>query len=133
MKFGQALLKFLVGAGIGVCTLCIGRALQEWEMEKGIEEFYEYKDTKRTKRIMADVREVRRGKGIMHVEDTARTGAVYDFSKWESDGDPIGISIGFPGAPTEDYVLSEVEVFEFDDGFRTWRSPPDAWTALPAI
>lgn len=127
MNFAQGLIAGISAVGIGFATYwvikCI-RAVRSFITNLAIQDFYDYKDT----RVLKNVEQVYRGKGVFHVEPVrGNGGTVYDFSRWEKDGDLIGIYISDEEIDAVDeFILPEVEVFRCKDGFTVWRAPPDS-------
>ena len=62
------------------------------------------------------------GPGVVHVIKNKKDLMAIDLSKYEEEGDPIGITLGSKIVDKEDqYIIPEVEVYKFKNGYVNYR------------
>ena len=127
MKFVHGL---LLGTGAAFGLGCAARFIYDKIIEakiykdytKALEDFMNFKSDKKYIEYNKGVEEKYIGPGIVHVIKNEKDLMAIDLSKYEEEGDPIGITLGSKIVDKEDqYIISEVEVYKFKNGRINYR------------
>lgn len=127
MKFVHGL---LLGAGAAFGLRCTARFIYDKIIEakiykdytKALKDFMNFKSDKEYIKYNKGVEEKYIGSGIVHVIKNKKDLMAIDLSKYEEEGDPIGITLGSKIVDKEDqYIIPEVEVYKFKNGRINYR------------
>lgn len=89
---------------------------------KAFEDFMNFKSDKKYIEYNKGLEEKYIGPGIVHVIKNKKDLMTIDLSKYEEEGDPIGITLGSKIVDKEDqYIIPEVEVYKFKNGCTNYR------------
>ncbi len=127
MKFAHGLLIGAAGAtGLLYCFNVLKWALWKKKrakvLDKAYDDFMAYKNDDIFYELNGGLEAKYIGVGVVHIIHSKATESTYDFSDWEEDGNPIGITLGDPMVKEEDaYIIPRVEVFKFNNGIITYR------------
>ena len=127
MKFVHGL---LLGIGAAFSLGCAARFICDKIIEakiykdytKALEDFMNFKSDKKYIEYNKGLEEKYIGPGIVHVIKNKKDLMSIDLSKYEEEGDPIGITLGSKIVYKEDqYIIPEVEVYKFKNGYTNYR------------
>lgn len=127
MKFAHGLLIGAIGVtGLLYCFNALKWALWKKKRAKVLDKVYDdfmaYKNDDIFYELNGGLEAKYIGVGVVHIIHSKATESTYDFSDWEEDGNPIGITLGDPMVKEEDaYIIPRVEVFKFNNGIITYR------------
>ena len=127
MKFAHGLLIGAIGAtGLLYCFNALKWVLWKRKrakvLDKAYDDFMAYKNDDIFYELNGGLEAKYIGVGVVHIIHSKATESTYDFSDWEEDGNPIGITLGDPMVKEEDaYIIPRVEVFKFNNGIITYR------------
>lgn len=127
MKFVHGL---LLGSSAAIGLGCAARFIYSKivkakyykEFNKALDDFLNFKDDKKYIELNWGLESKYIGPGIVHVIKSQRDSMAIDLSKYEEEGDPIGITLSSKIVDKEDqYIIPEVEVYQFKNGFTNYR------------
>lgn len=127
MKFAHSLLFSGIAFGLGCATKIIYNKIKDIKSYKeytnAFEDFLNFKDSKKYIDLNLGIEEKYIGIGIVNIiKDNKKDLLAIDLSKYEEDGDPIGITLGSKIVDEEDqYIIPEVEVYKFKNGVINYR------------
>lgn len=127
MKFAHSLLFSGIVFGLGCATKAIYNKIKDIksykEYNNAFEDFLNFKDSKKYIDLNLGVEEKYIGIGIVNIiKDNKKDLMAIDLSKYEEEGDPIGITLGSKIVDQEDqYIIPEVEVYKFKNGIINYR------------
>lgn len=127
MKFAHGLLFGGIAFGLGCATKAIYNKIKDIksyrEYNNAFEDFLNFKDSKKYIDLNLGVEEKYIGMGIVNiVKDNKKDLMAIDLSKYEEEGDPIGITLGSKIVDQEDqYIIPEVKVYKFKNGIINYR------------
>lgn len=127
MKFAHSLLFSGIAFGLGCATKIIYNKIKDIKSYKeytnAFEDFLNFKDSKKYIDLNLGIEKKYIGIGIVNIiKDNKKDLLAIDLSKYEEDGDPIGITLGSKIVDEEDqYIIPEVEVYKFKNGVINYR------------
>ena len=127
MKFAHGLLFGGIAFGLGCAIKAIYNKIKDIksyrEYNNAFEDFLNFKDSKKYIDLNLGVEEKYIGIGIVNIiKDNKKDLMAIDLSKYEEEGDPIGITLGSKIVDQEDqYIIPEVEVYKFKNGIINYR------------
>ena len=127
MKFAHSLLFSGIAFGLGCVTKAIYNKIKDIKSYKeytnAFEDFLNFKDSKKYIDLNLGIEKKYIGIGIVNIiKDNKKDLLAIDLSKYEEDGDPIGITLGSKIVDEEDqYIIPEVEVYKFKNGVINYR------------
>lgn len=127
MKFAHSLLFSGIAFGLGCATKIIYNKIKDIKSYKeytnAFEDFLNFKDSKKYIDLNLGIEEKYIGIGIVNIiKDNKKDLLAIDLSKYEEEGDPIGITLGSKIVDEEDqYIIPEVEVYKFKNGVINYR------------
>lgn len=127
MKFAHSLLFGGITFGLGCATKAIYNKIKDIKSYKeytnAFEDFLNFKDSKKYIDLNLGIEEKYIGIGIVNIiKDNKKDLLAIDLSKYEEEGDPIGITLGSKIVDEEDqYIIPEVEVYKFKNGVINYR------------
>lgn len=127
MKFAHGLLFSGIAFGLGCATKAIYNKIKDIksyrEYNNAFEDFLNFKDSKKYIDLNLGIEEKYIGIGIVNIiKDNKKDLMAIDLSKYEEEGDPIGITLGSKIVDQEDqYIIPEVEVYKFKNGIINYR------------
>lgn len=127
MKFVHGLLLgsgAVLGLGCAARFIC-GKIIEVKlykDYTKALEDFMNFKSDKKYIEYNKGLEKKYIGPGIVHVIKNKKDLMAIDLSKYEEEGDPIGITLGSKIVDKEDqYIIPEVEVYKFKNGYVNYR------------
>lgn len=127
MKFAHSLLFSGIAFGLGCATKIIYNKIKDIKSYKeytnAFEDFLNFKDSKKYIDLNLGIEEKYIGIGIVNIiKDNKKDLLAIDLSKYEEEGNPIGITLGSKIVDKEDqYIIPEVEVYKFKNGVINYR------------
>ena len=126
MKFAQGLLGGICALGIYEGAKAIIKAVKREkyfkEYNKAYENFLDFKDDKKLIEFNGGLEGIYNGPGIVRAVKSKDIFTQFDLSKYENEGDPIGITFGDNQIKREEqYIIPEVEVYKFANGHFSYR------------
>lgn len=127
MKFAHGLLFSGIAFGLGCATKIIYNKIKDIKSYKeytnAFEDFLNFKDSKKYIDLNLGIEEKYIGIGIVNIiKDNKKDLLAIDLSKYEEEGNPIGITLGSKIVDKEDqYIIPEVEVYKFKNGVINYR------------
>ena len=131
MKFAHGLVIGATGTtGLLYCFNALKWALYKIKcaktLDKAYDDFMAYKNDEKSYELNGGLEAKYIGVGVVHIIHSKASESTYDFSDWEEEGNPIGITLGDPKVKEEDsYIIPRVEVFKFNNGIITHRFNQD--------